>query len=263
MQIPEPSPEVFNLAAYTVGADPEVMRGRVISKEPGSEPFPWPEIEPWMRQARLVTLQIAVHFGGSTPTMGQWIDENGRRLWVDVVGVRPRGVDATAWGLAVVRHGDVALRALSRCFEIGPAPTIPRTTEESQLEVVGSEPIPAEVVLVILPEQVRPASRARLWEELEVFLAGGAVGLHERWQLLDGAETVGLQAAGVREVQRWVRAARSATSDNDPHDRVLQAVHLMALGRAEYDRAVRSPRRYLDRWPENAGEELLTVFGIP
>lgn len=258
-----PAPDVFNLSAFTEGADPEVTRGRIVSKEPGPGPFPWPEIEPWMGKVRLRSLQVAVHFGGAKPTMAQWLDEGERRLWVDVAGLRPHLNNRTAWGLALIRHCDAALLALSRYFGVEPPPAIPRMSEEAQLEASESEPVPAEMVMVVLPESVRPASRARLWEELRVFLADGPGALQEHWQSMDGASYVSLQASGVREIQRWVKAARSVTSDDDPYDRVLQAVHLIALGRGEYDRAVRSPKRYLDHWPENGGEELLTVFGIP
>lgn len=188
-------PDVFNLSAFTVGADPEVTRGRLVSKEPGVGAFAWPEIEPWMRHARLVTLQVAVHFGGSTPTMAQWIDEGGRRLWVDVAAERPAEGGAVAWGLALIRNCDVVLRALSRYFGIDPAPLVPRTVEEAALEAAGSEPIPRDVTLVVLPERVKPASRVRVWEALELLVRNDMPAFHQRWRDLDGASLVALQAA--------------------------------------------------------------------
>lgn len=259
---PERSPEVFLLSAYTWGDDPEIKRGREVSSDPPGA-FPWPEIELWMRGADLTALIVAVNFGGSAPTMAKWISERERSLWVDVLTLRPRTTDRAGWGLAVVRAGDAALRALTRTFGLSPISPIPRTAEETELEATGSETPMGELVVVVLPERVKPATRARLWEELEVFLTDGSDSLSARWQALDGAGLIGLQAAGVREVQRWVNAASRIADEDDPHDRMLQAVLIMAEGRTTYDRAVRNPARFLDTWPENTGEALLSLFGVP
>lgn len=116
---PERSPEVFLLSAYTLRDDPEIKRGWEVSSDPPGA-FPWPAIELWMREADLTALIVAVNFGGGAPTMAKWISERERSLWVDVLTPRPRTTDRAGWGLAVVRAGDAALRALTQTFGLSP-----------------------------------------------------------------------------------------------------------------------------------------------
>jgi hypothetical protein len=194
-----------------------------------------------------------------------WLADAEAEIWLDVPATVPVRDDIVGWGLALVRYADAGLLALSRHFSAGPPPTIPRTEDEAVLEASGTEPGPPPMAYVLLPENLKPATRNRLWEEIDFFFAEGDEALTKRWLGLPQEEFVALQAAGVREVQRWMRAAYRAedVSDDGGQDRQLQAVVLMGLGRKVYDSAVRSPKCFLDTWPDNDGEALLTAFGMP
>lgn len=245
-----PSPEVEGVGVeLSSGDDGEVTWGAILD---------------WMRSAGIRVLHCWVEFDGSRLARAVWLDEEEPTVWLDVPAVAPQRRDNVGWGLAFVRYADAALLALSRHFTAGPPPTIPRTTDEAALEASGGEPAPPPMAYVLLPEGVRPASRDRLWIEIGYFFAEGGDALAKRWLGLEQGELMSLQAAGVREVQRWVKAVHFAGEGNEVgEDRQLQAVALMGLGRKVFDSAVRHPKRFLDTWPENDGEGLLIAFEIP
>ncbi|MFT3889665.1 MAG: hypothetical protein QM713_16090 [Arachnia sp.] len=234
-----------------------------ISTDLGGEPT-WVPILEWMRRAGLRVLHVEVDFSGNFPAKAVWLEGAEPTVWIDIPAVVPARKDIVGWGLAFIRHVDAGLLALSRHFGAGPPPTVPRTEDEELLEASGTEPSPAPLSYTLLPEKMKPASRNRLWEEIDFFFAEGREAYGVRWRGLGEEERLALQAAGTREIQRWVNAAaRAAVADEEGWDRQLQAFMLLGLGRAAYDAAVRNPKRHIDMWPENDGDWLQVVFEIP
>ncbi|QXT62465.1 hypothetical protein [Tessaracoccus palaemonis] len=253
----------WEMAVYP---DREVKRSLEASTKASEPEQPWPEVLEWLASVSgLSGVLVDLDFVSRRATRAFWVENWCEGVWIDVAARPPLRRDPVGWGLAFARYGDAALLALSRHFDAGPPPLVPRSPEERELELSGTEPAPPALAFTILPEHVRPASRAKIWEEIDFYLAHGQEALNARWAEMDPKVSMSLQAAGVREVDRWVAAAASVEEPACGAERELQATLLMGLGRKKFDAAVRNPAKYLDEWPEqdnNDGESLLIAFEI-
>lgn len=215
----------------------------------------WPELALWMERAGLSALIVHIAFGGSGRGKAVWIDNADDRVSVDVF-VSDADAASLPVSLVSLRYLDEALVALAAHFDAGPAPKARRTAAEEALE--ASVPPVAVGELPLLPERMEAASRDRLWEEIDAFVAD-ADGYLERWAWLEPEDMLRVRAAGILESERWVAAAASVEGDDYARDREYQSVALMSLGREVFEEALREPARFLEVWPEEVDVETFLI----
>lgn len=215
----------------------------------------WPEMASWMERAGLRSLLVNVAF--SSPGRGKavWADNSDDQVVVNVFVSDADGAGLPA-SLVGLRYLDAALAGLAAHFDAGPAPKARRTAAEEVLEASAPPVVLGE--LPLLPERMEPASRDRLWEEIDAFVADPD-GYLERWAWLEPEDMLRVRAAGIQETERWVAAAASVEGEDYARDREFQSVTLMSLGREVFEEALREPARFLDVWPEEVDPEIFLI----
>lgn len=214
----------------------------------------WPEMALWMERAGLSTVIVDVVFGSPGRGKAVWIDNSDDRVFVEVFVLNADA--ALPASLVGLRYLDAAMVGLAAHFDAGPAPMVRRTAAEEALEASVPPVVLGEVPL--LPERMEPASRGRLWEEIDAFVADPD-GYLERWAWLDPEDMLRVRAAGIKETERWVAAAASVEGEDYAKDREFQSVALMSLGREVFEEALRDPGRFLDVWPEEVDVEIFLI----